>query len=565
MSDILLYGILLFNTFLLLTDVGIVAYFFLRKKKQKEESALVVAEELLSELDYEIREDNEHWTGYGFDFGSYRFILRVPHKGFEAQLYFLGFFSTNAEDISFVRYVTNAVNSNAISYITNYQYSDDRHELVVHASTIVLLNEGKGVKDMFFNRLASSKDLQREFVELYEQVRRDFDSEGKPIEEELIDLSRELYLLREHEIALQPLNIARTTKDYAPTIAELLNEWEPTQGYTLDSLTIHAKTATTITDKAVLQSYALTAPIIGTNELGEAYLLADSITLLLQISKENGEERDRQNVMLLLENDGFSGSSYYIRATICKPTAPLSRTEPHSLFTTEKNSLTVLTAYDISSAENKQREVEYIYNELLEKQASGNSQDYNATEQLLLDITDTNCHFAAYWGMRLFREGRFLEASRLLKSCWYYYNAHYDAEQLRRSKSFAELSLRLGICHLSLQNFEKAYYALDYLTQSGHINVAVEYVNCLVNLGDARGYEVIDRMKEVLEEHFNDSDEYQHLTNFLKRSIVRLHIQRQQTDRAREDLKKMLDEPDNYDFALETLAHIERQSGKQQP
>jgi hypothetical protein len=93
----------------------------------------------------------------------------------------------------------------------------------------------------------------------------------------------------------------------------------------------------------------------------------------------------------------------------------------------------------------------------------------------------------------------------------------------------------------------------------------MEYINCLVNSCDHRALEVVENSLNKLGEIFHrveddedgPSDALIAFRNFLARRKCYILIDKQRFDEAKELLNKMLEDPDNSDFAINELQYID--------
>ena len=92
-----------------------------------------------------------------------------------------------------------------------------------------------------------------------------------------------------------------------------------------------------------------------------------------------------------------------------------------------------------------------------------------------------------------------------------------------------------------------------------------EYINILVNSHDFRAIDVINGLLTELEnaQAIDDAEDspQEHMigfVNFLKRRKAYVYIDLERYDEAEKLLKKMLDEPENSDFAISELAYIRK-------
>ena len=102
----------------------------------------------------------------------------------------------------------------------------------------------------------------------------------------------------------------------------------------------------------------------------------------------------------------------------------------------------------------------------------------------------------------------------------------------------------------------------------GRIDYVMAFINVLVNAGDVRVFTEIERFVADVREQYDDEEEIpekvQKLLNFLYRRRAMAFMVFGALDRAEQEFKKMLDDPDNRDFAISKLAAIEERRKEEQ-
>ena len=94
-----------------------------------------------------------------------------------------------------------------------------------------------------------------------------------------------------------------------------------------------------------------------------------------------------------------------------------------------------------------------------------------------------------------------------------------------------------------------------------------EYINCMVNGGDLRAYGIIEGLLQELAnlpEKERAKSYFAPFMNFLKRRKAYVLVERRSYEEAEKLLRKMIDEPDNADFAIHELAYIQKKKEMKQ-
>lgn len=561
MSTLMDISLLITNILIVLGVAYMLKSSFIRPKQTQQITAAEIAEKLLEGLPYTIHEKGEHFTHYNFEFGHQHYALFIPNSGYEAHLYYYHFFVAPANEVALISSATNIVNTHTNNHAVSYTIDDESNEVVLMASSSILLNEGSGVKDTFFNILSDCWNIKDHFISVYNGMKAHSKvSDYTNPDIELAENTRELFYLRSHELWKQDFTPAEKYPSSSITLQEVLDFWEPTNGYQLQEVIYSANNELQKVSGDSLKNFTLLAPIISFQENQRPYLKTDYITATLQLKREQDYHKDKKRAILLLENDGTDKSAIYIRVTLCLPVPATDGNITPTIKNNQHTALTFLIACDLSDEKSQRDKVNYIYSEALEKLSENREKDLTDEERLLIQVSDDKNVFALYWGMQHYLNGRFFEAIRMLRPLWDHFNRQYNPLTEEASTLFTTLSYRLGMCYLSIGEIQKAYYYLDAVAETFHPIITLEYLNCLVNNADFRAYNIISKVEKILSEMPEDNNEKVRVSNFLLRCKVRLQIQRGHYNSAKSILKPMLDDPDSSDFAIQALSYIEQQA-----
>lgn len=122
----------------------------------------------------------------------------------------------------------------------------------------------------------------------------------------------------------------------------------------------------------------------------------------------------------------------------------------------------------------------------------------------------------------------------------------------------------LGFCYNELQQYDRAYYYLTFVTGVNRTLYAEEYVNCMIYLGDYRSLMTIDGILEdlhnsIVEDEEGEVEQSVHpFLQFLYRRKAYVLVELRRFDEAEEMLRQMIDDPESGDFALDELAYIQQ-------
>ena len=166
-----------------------------------------------------------------------------------------------------------------------------------------------------------------------------------------------------------------------------------------------------------------------------------------------------------------------------------------------------------------------------------------------------------YWGRKLMLDKRYYEALLHLE-CVYEMQAPLFNDLKREARErFFDLCYQIGLCYNELRLYKEAYIYFHAVANCGNMSYTMAYINCLVNSKDHRALQVISELLEQVQKSEDESEEpipenVQEFHNFLRRNQVFVLIETGKHAEAQTILETMLDEPENFDFALDELAYL---------
>ena len=216
-----------------------------------------------------------------------------------------------------------------------------------------------------------------------------------------------------------------------------------------------------------------------------------------------------------------------------------------------------------------------------EAEAKTKSCDFNGMtddERLLSECFNFTSAFNLLRGKRLFNQRCYLESLTYLESAFSTMMKSFGKLVPETRNHFFNISYMIGFAYNELKQYDKAYYYLEILEPLHYVLYTEEYINCLVNNGDMRAMPLINNLLSVtiFPQKNDETDNYDYeagndntdkrdlsgFINFLRRRKTYLLIEESNYDEAERMLKKMLNEPDNMDFAIGELKYLDRLKNK---
>ena len=226
------------------------------------------------------------------------------------------------------------------------------------------------------------------------------------------------------------------------------------------------------------------------------------------------------------------------------------------------DNLSVTLATTIQPEDKRISETDYMWEELMEAKRTGNLDEL--TEELRYLVTyseDRDMFEQMYWGRKLMLDKRYYEALLHLE-CVYEMQAPLFNDLKREARErFFDLCYQIGLCYNELRLYKEAYIYFHAVANCGNMSYTMAYINCLVNSKDHRALQVISELLEQVQKSEDESEEpipenVQEFHNFLRRNQVFVLIETGKHAEAQTILETMLDEPENFDFALDELAYL---------
>jgi tetratricopeptide (TPR) repeat protein len=500
-----------------------------------------------------------------YDFQSGHFRIRLEKESPYVRLSYLFFFDTQLENLELVRNLCNQCNINSETCRVIYSTNEAKDTVDLHIICGLLLLDGM-TQDILVHAMTGMFSWQNAYVKRFnEAIADNAKSETKDIERDNAEWNRELFLLREQEIMHQSAGPDwRQDVSDKITLKQLLATTLGLKDISPVSMMVSANGSVSSVNKEDVMEYDISTPIIA----GGAFI-SDNALLSLTYTDPKRTNKERKLTVSINTEEATDDSLFYRITTVVIPVS----VEPQVNFESSENRMhsgSVLVAYDLTSPKQRLDEFHYMWKEAMEKEKKGDTDSMTEEQQLISDCINPQLGYNLYRGRVLFGQKRFFEALLHLENAYHVMQAYYHEMKPAVKDKFFEICYLVGFCYCELQQYQQAYYYLEIPLPLRRITYTKEYINCLVNSGDFRVIDVIDSLIAETENAQDAQDEDQpqpeeHIVaflNFLKRRKAYIYIDRRQYDDAEKMLKKMLDDPDNTDFAINELAYIQKMRGE---
>ena len=568
---------------LLMVAVALAVYWVLRIRNMRRSLRLpfindhkVIITQALHKMnikpEWEKEEDKQvvHFTYQG---GHFNIALE---KGSPyARVSFLYFYKTDMDKLDAVRLTCNLCNLNTDACRIVYTVNEKENDVDVHLiSVLPIMREGM------------NEELQRVMGDAFrwqdafsERMKMQPKTKGTDVEKVKAEYKRELELIREQEMTHQKEGPDwHETRTDAHTLKDLLATTMGLTDIIPTEMTVSKEESTvTLTDPDEILNTKISDFLIADNTFAHKSAFAK---LDFYDPRDILKER---HLMIDVESEDQTKDTLYYRATLSLAPVSLTINMDESSEQREKKMTSVLLGYDLTPSKERLAHFRYVWKEALDKSKKGQEDDMSEDEKVLAKMQDSHMAENFFTGMQLYLHKRYYEAVGHLTDTYREMTRKVDGKGRFLKESFDEIAYLIGCCYMCLHQYEKACFYLQVTLPATREAYTEAYINCLVNNHDFRAMDNINGLLENIEMiirsldmgNGNDDDEEEldpktaqekermmHFAAFVKRRKAYLLVSLGKYDEAEALLKKLLDDPENSDFALTELAYIQNNRTK---
>ena len=494
-----------------------------------------------------------------YTFQSGHFGIRIIGNCPQVELSYLFFAEAEMKDINIVRHVCNHFNLNSTGPRFSYTINEETNIIDMHILTPLLLDDNRA-KDILSSAMVDMFLWQNSFIRSLTDVKKDAKSSAtSDLEWSEKEVARDFFLLREQELRHQKKGAEWRQNDKE---AATLRQWmDKVFGYVdvvFSELTVITDAVMVINDRESIATYNLSDTLIANGSFVRQKAMLDLVFFLPAHPTTR-----RCMTFSIQQADGCEDVLYYqVVATLLPLPSGIGR--PLHSKEVQVQSHSVLLAYDLRSTKQLQDEFVYMWKEAKSKVANGEENQLTEEQRLIANVESVDAARFVYRSRTLHRQKRYYEAISCLESAYRLLNSNIDKKSLEERNLFLEVCYMLGFCYNELQQYDRAYYYLTFVTGVNRTLYAEEYVNCMIYLGDYRSLMTIDGILEdlhnsIVEDEEGEFEQSVHsFLQFLYRRKAYVLVELHRFDEAEEMLRQMIDDPESGDFALDELAYIQQ-------
>ena len=494
-----------------------------------------------------------------YTFQSGHFGIRIIGNCPQVELSYLFFAEAEMKDINIVRHVCNHFNLNSTGPRFSYTINEETNIIDMHILTPLLLDDDRA-KDILSSAMVDMFLWQNSFIRSLTDVKKDAKSSAtSDLEWSEKEVARDFFLLREQELRHQKKGAEwRQNDKEAATLKQWMDKVFGLVDVVFSELMVVTDSVTVINDRESIASYNLSDTLIADG----AFVRQKAVLDLVFFLPAHPTTR-RRMTFSIQQADGCEDVLYYqVVATLLPLPSGIGR--PLHSKEVQVQSHSVLLAYDLRSTKQLQDEFVYMWKEAKSKVANGEENQLTEEQRLIANVESVDAARFVYRSRTLHRQKRYYEATSCLENAYRLLNSNIDKKSLEERNLFLEVCYMLGFCYNELQQYDRAYYYLTFVTGVNRTLYAEEYVNCMIYLGDYRSLMTIDGILEdlhnsIVEDEEGEFEQSVHsFLQFLYRRKAYVLVELHRFDEAEEMLRQMIDDPESGDFALDELAYIQQ-------
>ena len=507
----------------------------------------------------------EEWRKEGdaalvrYTFQSGHFGIRIIGNCPQVELSYLFFAEAEMKDINIVRHVCNHFNLNSTGPRFSYSINEETNIIDMHILTPLLLDDDRA-KDILSSAMVDMFLWQNSFIRSLTDVKKEAKSSAtSDLEWSEKEVARDFFLLREQELRHQKKGAEwRQNDKEAATLKQWMDKVFGLVDVVFSELMVVTDSVTVINDRESIASYNLSDTLIANGAFVRQKAMLDLVFFLPAHPTTR-----RRMTFSIQQADGCEDVLYYqVVATLLPLPSGIGR--PLHSKEVQVQSHSVLLAYDLRSTKQLQDEFVYMWKEAKSKVANGEENQLTEEQRLIANVESVDAARFVYRSRTLYRQKRYYEAISCLENAYRLLNSNIDKKSLEERNLFLEVCYMLGFCYNELQQYDRAYYYLTFVTGVNRTLYAEEYVNCMIYLGDYRSLMTIDGILEdlhnsIVEDEEGEVEQSVHpFLQFLYRRKAYVLVELHRFDEAEEMLRQMIDDPESGDFALDELAYIQQ-------
>lgn len=544
----------------------IISFGFFRKKKKQsvqmpftQEECKTIINNALATLNCTPEwNETEHGISASYIYQAGFFRICISKKSRYVSLAYMYMFETSLTNLESVRELCNMFTKRSENVKFVYSVNGEKNLMNVHIIA-TFTPERDSCDQLLQEEMSNIFGCRNMFYNEFGKMMNDMDNTNiRDLEKNAAEWSRKNFLVHEHEM----LNVSSKQRfrenqyEHLSLITFMRNVLSnDTINIVSILLCIADEKHTKITDASGIMSYNLSDALIS-----NGIKIRNNITLVVEYNDDVLPGFTRTAV-LHVNYEGGGKKAIYYRVSVMQ--VPMSADDIYNSEIVKS----VTVAYDTGDKKQNYYEFLYLWKEAQEKK--NDNQPLTIEEKLISYTDEENNAYKIFKARQLFLQHRYYEAVPYLDKAYCYLSANFAKLKDSGIASFYEVCFMLGTSYCDMRDFERALPYLANTLEAENIGIPIadairykkEYVNCLVNSGDYRAMKYVFDLINTIEnaqKYRNLSRYWNDFLSFLKRRYVQILINNTFYDDAEIELKGMLEDPENKDYALDELAYLQK-------
>ncbi len=504
---------------------------------------------------------------YFFKFQGGNFIARVNLRAVESNRLLITFpaiVSVRMKHLNHLRTLCNHYNLS--TYLHKLVYNYDKREDEYTVDIVYALQDTS--EESLFSSMEYCFTIQKSFTddlkEFIDKRGSDTDPENENNGDSHEDwLARNLAMRKIEEPALN----FKPGDEKALSLGTLLNAMHGNSRIPL-SMTVTANgKAETVADADKIMKFDLSETLLSTDdETGETTWTTDSAVIVVTMA--DPVDNHKSVTTVTLTRSGQHQGGFYYEVTACVAREPVS--QRHSVEATkllpEPKCIGFTAARDTGNALKRNQEFDYMWKDAIDKTAADKTDELNDDQKVIARATDVDIAYCGYWGHKMMRAHRYLEAIQLLEPAFAKLKRQWGSLNERASSIYYNLSHLTGLCYALAGFNEKAYYYLSIASHAHVTGYTQVLVELLQRMNDPRAVSITDDVltdmgvkAEVDEgDMFDDNASMKKFVDTLRWNRALTLFKLGYTNSAKNTFEVLLNSMQYHDRAIDKLAEIEQ-------
>lgn len=213
-------------------------------------------------------------------------------------------------------------------------------------------------------------------------------------------------------------------------------------------------------------------------------------------------------------------------------------------------------------------EAQYLIADAEDKIKSGQINELNDEQLLILAHTNPSIRLSLYWGKKYYNHHCHIQSLYHFGQIYHSLKGQCRDWKKKDRELYYEICYYIGSIYMELNKMEQAFYYL-FIAQSQRFDAAIALMDCLCYMEDpsAKSYihSTLEQTVRQMQESEEEAEKLSDLYHLLKRRYAHVLVNRREWEEARLFLTKMIENGEDIEFAKNELEHIRKNRQNDEP